>query len=192
MILCFDVETTGIPTRRGAHYSELEVWPRIVSISWACCRGADAIVKHFEAIIRPEGFSIPSASTRVHGITTDRALRDGVSLRDTLSEMLEDIAAHRPALVVAHNVDFDRPILLAEFLRLGLGDSFASLPTFCTMSKTVQLCRLPRSGGGYKWPTLGELHRHLFGTGLTEAHNAGADVLACARCYFKLEEVGQG
>jgi hypothetical protein len=42
MILFFDVETTGLPTRRGAHYSELDVWPRIVSISWTLFRGPDS------------------------------------------------------------------------------------------------------------------------------------------------------
>ena len=32
--LIIDVETNGLPTRRNAHYSEIDVWPRIVQISW--------------------------------------------------------------------------------------------------------------------------------------------------------------
>ena len=190
MILFFDLETTGLPTRRQAHYSELSVWPRIVSLSWALFRGSDAKVKHYCTIIRPDGFAIPAEATRIHGITTGRALREGAHLRTTLASLLQDIDLHRPKLIVAHNMDFDRPILLSEFMRLGLGDSLASLPTFCTMAGTTQLCRIPRAGGGYKWPTLDELHRHLFRTGIEGAHDAGSDVLSCARCFFKLQQMG--
>jgi DNA polymerase III epsilon subunit-like protein len=87
-------------------------------------------------------------------------------------------------------MNFDRPILLAEFIRADLPNSFAGLPTFCTMASTTELCRIPRSGGGYKWPTLDELHRHLFGAGVCGAHDAGADVLSCAKCFFKLQQMG--
>ena len=33
-ILFFDVETTGLPKRRGASYREVNVWPRVVSLGW--------------------------------------------------------------------------------------------------------------------------------------------------------------
>jgi DNA polymerase III subunit epsilon len=191
MILVFDVETSGLPSRRGAHYSDLDVWPRIVSISWALYRGPDAQVKHIHTLIRPDGFSIPPEATRIHGIDTERARREGAPAPATLASLLQDVATHAPSLVVAHNVDFDRPILLAEFLRAGLGDEFARLPSFCTMASTTELCRLPRPRGGYKWPTLDELHRYLFGAGVEVAHDAGADVLSCAKCYFKLLQLGR-
>lgn len=190
MILFFDVETTGLPTRRNAHYSDLDVWPRIVSISWALFHDGDSMVKQHHTIIQPDGFIIPEAAVRVHRITTKRALSEGEPLSVTLESLLHDVDLHAPELLVAHNMDFDRPILLSEFLRAGLSDSLASLSTFCTMATTTKVCRIPRAGGGYKWPTLDELHRHLFGTGFEGAHDAGADVLACAKCYFKLQEMG--
>jgi DNA polymerase III epsilon subunit-like protein len=161
-----------------------------VSIGWALFRGAESKLKHHYTIIRPDGFMIPSDAARVHRITTERALREGAPLRATLASLLQDVDMHRPDLVVAHNMDFDRPILLAEFLRAGFGDSFVRLPTFCTMATTTEMCGIPRAGGGYKWPTLDELHRHLFGTGVQGAHDAGADVLSCAKCYFKLQQMG--
>ena len=190
MILFFDVETTGLPTRYQAHYSDLSVWPRIVSISWALFRGPDSKIKHRHMIIRPDGFVIPEESTRIHGITNKQALSEGESLRTVLSKLLRDIELQQPDLVVSHNIDFDRPILLAEFLRAHLDDSFAELPTFCTMVNTTELCCIPRSTGGYKWPSLDELHRHLFGTGVRNAHSASADVLSCAKCYFELQRMG--
>lgn len=190
MILVFDVETTGLPARYDAHYSALDVWPRIVSISWALFRGLDSKINHRHMIIRPEGFVIPNESTRIHGISHKQALKDGHPLESVLSKLLRDIESHQPGLVVAHNIDFDRPILLAEFLRAGLDDSFAELPTICTMTSTTELCRIPRPSGGYKWPSLDELHRHLFDTGVRNAHSASADVLSCAKCYFELERLG--
>jgi len=60
----------------------------------------------------------------------------------------------------------------------------------------VSLCKLPsKSGRGYKWPTLNELHLQLFQEEFTDSHNVDVDVEACARCYFELRKrgiIGQG
>jgi DNA polymerase III epsilon subunit-like protein len=190
MVLFFDLETTGLPTRRGAPYTDLAVWPRIVSVGWALLGDVGSEGKRRHAIVRPDGFAIPADAARVHGITTERALRDGAPLRDTLGLLLGDIEALKPELVVAHNIAFDRPVLLAVFLRTGLGDAFARLPCYCTMAGSTNLCRLVRADGSYKWPTLNELHLRLFGIGLERAHDAGADVISCAKCFFKLRDMG--
>src|SRR5687767_12163801 len=98
MILFFDVETTGLPTRRQADYSELSVWPRIVSISWALFRDPATKIKHHYSIIRPDGFVIPQESARIHGITNELALRDGESLRKVLANLIRDIELQKPRL----------------------------------------------------------------------------------------------
>ena len=54
------------------------------------------------------------------------------------------------------------------------------------MKNTTHVCRLPRYNGGYKWPTLEELHLHLFGKPHEAAHDAEGDVRACAKCFFEL------
>jgi len=57
--------------------------------------------------------------------------------------------------------------------------------------QVVSWCKIPKaSGRGYKWPTLNELHLQLFQEEFTGSHNAGADVEACARCYFELRKRG--
>jgi len=57
--------------------------------------------------------------------------------------------------------------------------------------QVVSWCKIPKSSGyGYKWPTLNELHLQLFQEEFTGSHNAGADVEACARCYFELKRRG--
>ena len=194
MILVFDVETTGLPKFRGATYRHVDAWPRIVSISWIMASPSGSVKLHKSAIIRPEGFIIPAGAERVHGISTEKAIRVGQRLMDVLREMLIDCQSHRPAQLVAHNMDFDRNVLFSELLRAGktppateLLKQLESLPTFCTMLSSVQLCRLPGWYGDYKWPKLQELHKFLFGSEFAGAHDAAADVQACLRCYLALK-----
>ncbi len=68
--------------------------------------------------------------------------------------------------------------------------NLAALPTYCTMKATANFCRIPRYNGGYKWPSLEELHRKLFGRPHTASHDARADVVACAKCFFELRRLG--
>ena len=59
------------------------------------------------------------------------------------------------------------------------------------MRQTTELVGLPRPGGqGFKWPTLEELHTYVFGFSYEGAHDAGRDLEACARSFFKLLEAG--
>jgi hypothetical protein len=60
----------------------------------------------------------------------------------------------------------------------------------CLMTSTVAFCRLPGRFGTPKYPTLGELHKKLFGEKLEGCHRAPADVEASARCFFRLRELG--
>lgn len=143
------------------------------------------------AVIKPVGFRIPVESTRIPRISHEEAVRNGKPIAVTLRRFLKQIREHNVSLLVAHNMKFDRPILLAEMIRCGLPDSIANLSTFCTMIETVDLCCLPRTGyGGFKWPTLDELHRKLFRRAFDGSHHARNDVLACAKCFFKLEAMG--
>ena len=47
-----------------------------------------------------------------------------------------------------------------------------------------------KSKYGFKWPKLSQLHKKLFGSDFDEAHDAEADVAACARCFFALKDQG--
>jgi hypothetical protein len=80
-----------------------------------------------------------------------------------------------------------------EFARCRLESGLGEKHGFCTMKtpQVVSWCKLSaKSGRGYKWPTLNELHLQLFQEEFTDSHNAGADVEACARCYFELRKRG--
>ena len=180
MYLILDTETTGVTPQ-----------DRIVSICWALYddRGQETATIH--RIIRPDGFTIPAGATAIHGITTETARRRGIPLVEALTALQADVVRHTPGLYVGHNVSFDRPIVLNEYARLGHPENLSPLPTFCTMKRSTQLCALPQvNGRGFKWPKLAELHHHLFGRPHGGAHDAEADVRACAKCFFELRRRG--
>lgn len=179
MFLILDTETTGVTPS-----------DRLVSISWALFDHAGAQQTVAYHVIYPDGFTIPSAAVAIHGISTDDARRRGIPVKDALTQLSADIERHAPLLFVGHNVGFDRPIVLNEYARLGTPTKLGTLPTYCTMKSTANFCRIPRYNGGYKWPTLEELHRKLFGRPHTAAHDARADVIACAKCFFELRRLG--
>lgn len=163
---------------------------RIVSISWAVYDESAAELSLAHHIIYPDGFTIPVEASAIHGISTEAARRTGIPIKTALAGLSNDIEHHAPLLFVGHNVGFDRPIVLNEYARLETPTKLGTLPTYCTMKTTANFCRIPRYNGGYKWPTLEELHRKLFGRPHTAAHDARADVVACAKCFFELRRLG--
>lgn len=185
--LIFDTETTGLPKNWNAPLSDVENWPRLVQLSFIVSDGIN--YREFDFTIKPEGFEIPAEAAAIHGISTEKALAEGVDLRFALAILRAMVNVADK--IVAHNIDFDRAIVGAEYHRLGLGAAFeakfASKDLFCTMKQSTALCGLSGThGGGNKWPKLIELYRQLFNEDFSDAHNSLADTRACARCYFEL------
>jgi hypothetical protein len=58
------------------------------------------------------------------------------------------------------------------------------------MRSTTDFCALP-GYYGYKWPTLQELHKKLFGRGFEDAHDAYIDVSVTVKCFFELKILGK-
>jgi DNA polymerase-3 subunit alpha len=136
-------------------------------------------------IIRPEGFTIPYNSEKVHGISTKRALEEGHPLQEILQIFREDVAQTK--YLVGHNIGFDIHVVGSEFLRTALVMPFDGKSELDTKDISTNFCALPGGKGGkFKWPTLTELHQKLFGVGFEDAHDAAYDVDATARCFFGL------
>jgi DNA polymerase III subunit epsilon len=184
MYLIFDCETTGLPRSYKAAITDLENWPRVIQIAWSLFSKEDEHVESAADLIRPEGFVIPADVQRIHGITTEQALAEGKSLSIVLQQFSS--AVERSEMLIAHNIRFDENVISAEFLRMNLKPPFDERKRVCTMMQTTNICRIP-GAYGYKWPTLAQLHQELFKCGFDEAHDAGADVAACARCFFELK-----
>ena len=189
MYLVFDTETTGIPRDHDAPASDIENWPRLVQIAWLLADAEGRELRSQAFIIRPEGFVIPDSAVRVHGIDTQTARQVGVGVASALAAFAEDLSVAET--LVAHNVRFDERVIGAEFFRAGRkANPIESKTRYCTMRQATDFCRIPGGPRGYKWPTLDQLHRTLFGIGLEAAHNAIADVRACATCFFELRRRG--
>lgn len=187
MYLFFDTETTGLPKNWKAPVTDVENWPRIVQIAWIMCDSKGTELERRSYIVRPEGFSIPADAARVHGITTERALREGVVLSEVCGEFREYL--DKTEYLVGHNIQFDEKVLGAEFVRMGVQSRLGDIPTICTMRGGTDFCAIP-GPYGYKWPKLLELHEALFGESFTEAHDASVDIGATARCFWELRGRG--
>ncbi|MDB4170635.1 DNA polymerase III subunit alpha [Polaribacter sp.] len=186
MYLIFDTETTGLPKSWNAPITNTDNWPRCVQIAWQLHDGMGNVIEHNDFLIKPEGYNIPYDAERIHGISTELATEQGISLAEGL--VLFNEALEKTTFIVGQNVNFDLNIMGCEFHRLGVENKLTSLPVLDTCTeKTALLCQIPGGRGGkFKLPTLTELHRHLFGTGFGDAHNATADVEATTRCFLEL------
>ncbi|WP_083495407.1 3'-5' exonuclease [Tsuneonella troitsensis] len=176
MFLFFDTETTGLSKASD----------RIVQIAWVVATREGRIEREESHIIKPEGFSIPTQASRIHGITTEAAQRLGRDRRTILSRFLSD--ARPVTCVVAHNMSFDLGMLRSDLNRSGLACEIDTKNHICTMALSTAWCELPkpRGGTGHKWPKLEELHYKIFGHYFENAHDALADAHATRKCFFEL------
>lgn len=187
MYLFFDTETTGLPKDWNAPVTRLSNWPRLVQLGYLLYDAEGNLHGQGNHLIQPQGFTIPKGASRVHGITTEIALEKGQPLDAVLNEFGDMIDSAK--FLIGHNISFDNNIVGAEFLRQKMKNPIPSKKSICTMRKSTDFCRI--SGPyGYKWPTLTQLHKKLFGEGFDGAHDAVADITATARCFWELRKRG--
>jgi DNA polymerase-3 subunit epsilon len=186
MYLFFDTETTGLPLNWKAPVTDIDNWPRMVQIAWLVYDRYGKLIEAKDFIIKPEGYTIPAEVSRVHGISTEKAIAEGVDLHEVLA--LFNAQIEKAKYIVAHNMSFDEKIIGAEFIRKNVQSVFFKKEKICTMQASINYCNIP-SKYGAKWPKLSELHIKLFGHDFQEAHNAAADINATAKCFWKLKEL---
>ena len=185
MYLIFDTETTGLPQNWKAPLTDFENWPRLVQLAWQVHDVEGKLVEVKNYIIKPEGYDIPFNASKIHGISTQRAEKEGLSLSKVLEIFHQQIQEVK--FVVGHNIGFDNNIVGCEFLRKNMPNLLQSIPSIDTKEDSTNYCKIPGGrGGSFKWPSLTELHQTLFGNAFAEAHNASADVEATARCFLEL------
>lgn len=174
MLLFIDTETTGI------HNAKIVELAALLTDEHGNEMGSMNLLinNHIE---------IPSGATAIHGITTEMCEDYGVNLETALDMF---IALHSKCeRMVAHNAQFDIR-MITEALA---GRMFKWKPSYCTMLKSVNICKLPKANGhaGWKWPKLSESYRIICGKELQGAHRAMVDVMSCKKIYFKLRELSK-
>ena len=186
MFLIFDTETTGLPKKWNAPLSDSENWPRCVQIAWQIHDFNGLCIENKSFLIKPEGYTIPYESEKIHGISTSLANSRGEKIKKVLKTFLNSISKCK--YICGHNVKFDINIIGAELFRIGHENKIGQVPIIDTCSEiTAEISKLPGGRGGkFKFPTLSELYFNLFNENFKEAHNATADVEATSRCLMEL------
>lgn len=189
MYLIYDTETTGLPRDYSAPITDTDNWPRVVQIAWQLHDKTGKLIENDSFIVKPDGFDIPFNSVKIHGITTEKALKEGKNLGEVLQAFREVL--QKTKVIVGHNIQFDQNIVGSEFVRMGLNPEELNHLQIDTMESSVDFCQIPGGRSGQlKFPSLGELHEKLFGERFEEAHNASADVNATARSFMELLRLG--
>ena len=105
-------------------------------------------------------------------------------------------------------MEFDMNMLLVELWRwrknnnedpdfkkkyIGLMGDLNKCKKYCTMQESVDLCNIvavsSRDGKEFvKFPSLSELHNHLFGFIPSNLHNSLNDVIICLRCFHMINQ----
>lgn len=199
-VICFDTETTGLPESKYASIYDTHKWPYIIQLSFLVYDdsrdAAGGIVEEYDQIIKiDESVNLTAKSIEIHGISREMNRECGIPIADALCAFKR--ALKSCDCCVGHNISFDKRILIVEAIRNKGFDpddnSYVQLPfknEFCTMLKSVDICKIEKmwkDGTKYfKYPTLLELHNHLFHISPKNAHNSKVDVLICLRCYCKI------
>lgn len=154
-VVAFDLETTGISTRRD----------RIVQYAVIGADASGAAID-LDALVDP-GMRIPAGASRIHGILDADVRGAGrfIEHADALHEALDG------RVIVGHNVrSFDLPMLRSEYLRIG-----RTAPEPRAVLDTLEMTRRLRIPRPHNLGSLCARHQ----IDLSEAHTASADAAAC-------------
>ena len=206
-VLIFDTETTGLPQTKNINQKTLGKWPNVVQFSYIIFdTELNEIVSSKDYIIKQkEGVVIPEVSINIHGISNEMSQEKGENIEIILKEFFYYL--RQVDLIVAHNISFDRDMIMVELLRIIYGrtypkehiDAYKSdlhflqnlTNIYCTLQEAVELCNIKaidKYGREYvKWPKLSELHQKLFGVIPNNLHNSFIDILVTLRCFMKLK-----
>jgi DNA polymerase-3 subunit epsilon len=184
-ILFFDTETTGVPKNYQASYTDVDNWPRVISLAWILADVEGNVVEQQADLIKPNGWSVPTEKFWIdNGYSTEKNEAEGIMIESALdafykAKMMSDI-------LYCHNLSFDHRIVWAEFIRAGR-EPRSGMHKICTMQKSTSYCKIPQTKGrGFKWPKLEELYQFLFNKNFDGAHDALADITATKDCFFEL------
>lgn len=192
-VLVYDTETTDMWDFKAPPIADHQ--PHIVQLAFALFHNG-VPVRSEAYLIKSEFPSAPGAAA-VHGKTTEVRDRFGIPYRRALQSFMS--AVEHADVLVAHNEAFDSKVINRALMHVEPyveekphpTFTFGSVQAYCTMQSSTNLCALPGRGSGYKWPKLIEAYRLLVDpNGFDGAHDALADVMACAKLYFKLKELG--
>lgn len=187
MKLFYDTETTGLPLFKEPSSDPRQ--PHLVQLAALLVDNARETVAALDVIIRPDGWTIPADVVAIHGITTERAMDEGVPEREAMHRFIE--LWRRCNERVGHVESFDARILRIAFKRYltaEFADEFKAGAKECT----AQLARpiMKKRGAAFPgtWPTLSDAHQFFIGEPLVGAHSAFGDVIGTKAVYYAIQD----
>lgn len=195
LILFFDTETTGVPTKQLYNHPSQ---PKILQLGAALATPDGEVLQTINTLVKIGDTPINKYALEAHGITAERANDEGIEPAEVFTQFY-DLAISAEAMA-CHNFNFDIKMfhITAAQIQDELPDAdimmaeIADIPYYCTMASTINFCKLPFPSGrkGFKFPKLVELYEILFGEKFDGAHDAMVDITATMRCYFELRNRG--
>ncbi|MBU1821390.1 MAG: 3'-5' exonuclease [Bacteroidetes bacterium] len=185
--LIIDTETNGLPQSNYLPVTDLPNWPRLISVAWGLYdEDGQELDRHYD-LVKPEGFRWNKVAQRIHGITPEQAERKGKPLAEVLEQLLRDV--EKADAWVGHNIGLDYGVLGAEFIRIqqeqpGRVGELPARPLLCTMEASAKVTSTREPA------RLDELYKQLTGRPMKGIHDALADMLATAKCFFELKRRG--
>lgn len=211
MIVAYDTETTGL--WKNSLPIDHPAQPKLCSLSAMLIEETSPntfeVVETLDVLVKPDGWiidpprlpalgltleeartkKIQVAASDIHGITHERAEKEGVELLDALRDF--NGLVKQASALLAHNEAYDNNVVRHA---LKLVKRTIPLPEkrICTMMMAKDYCRLPPNfpGGDFKWPKLEEAYRHLFDRELVDAHTSLADIRQSVEVYQELKRRG--
>lgn len=167
-----DTETTGLGRA-----------DRIVQIAWQLyAKETFKLLSSSCYIVKPTDYQISLRSTKIHGITQERAFKEGQERSTILQELKQ--ALIKSDTIIAHNMQFDNRMITSELNRLDntdIIDLWEKKHKICTMKEARRVY-----GKNLK---LSDLYLKLIGEPVPQnIHQADTDTNMCAQVYFNLKK----
>lgn len=187
-----DLETSGLPKMMGFNkyyaYTDLNAYgsSRVVQLAMAVYDDSKLVETH-NVLIKPIGYEIKNSE--FHKITHEHALVYGINLIE-MKEILNKLFT-KNAVLIAHNVLFDKNVLLSELYRCNMEEIctlLEQMAVYCTCSNSVNITKIPFSTYSYKLPKLSELYEFLFHEHSVNQHDAMGDVETLVKIFFELQK----
>lgn len=162
----FDLETTGVDVTTS----------RIVSANVSILGPDGEPLERTDWLADP-GIAIPEQASNVHGITTERAQREGRPAVEVVAEVVDALrrVLAKGLPVVVYNAPYDLTLLRHEANRHGVAPLVNPSPIVdpLVIDRAVDQYRRGKR-------TL-DAAAAFYGVALVDAHNAGADAIAAGR-----------
>lgn len=186
--LIFDASPISKPKSFSAPFSDTFSWPRLMHLSWIVLDEHYKPIEDYNCIVQPDGFALTEQILDFCKLEEEEVKSKALPLEDILEQFSKSLA--QVDMVFAHNMNAAENIVAAEYLRKGIDQALFKVDRYCLMQEGTYFCKLPSKRGGYKWPSLRELHAACFHQGYSPLNNARADVIAASRCFIYLMKTG--